>query len=114
MDENESCFYVELPHQVLENWGMIIPKRHCETVFDLSEQEISDSLKLLKKQKFRIDQKISPDGYNVGWNCYLAAGQKTPHAHMHLIPRFSDEPLVGKGIRHWFKSEENRRDKKIP
>jgi diadenosine tetraphosphate (Ap4A) HIT family hydrolase len=29
--------------------------------------------------------------------------------HLHVIPRFADEPLAGKGIRHWIKQPANRR-----
>jgi len=45
-----------------------------------------------------IDRELAPDGYNVGWNSGVAAGQEVFHAHMHVIPRFGDEPLAGKGI----------------
>src|SRR3989339_1346957 len=108
-DENETCFYVELPHEILEYSRMILPKRCAETVFDLNEEEIKDTFRLLNKHKKRIQDELSPEGFNVGWNCYPTGGQDTPHAHLHLIPRFSDEPFAGKGIRYWFKSEENCR-----
>jgi len=35
--------------------------------------------------------------------------QTDPHAHLHIIPRYKDEPFSGKGIRHWLKSDENMR-----
>ena len=108
-DENETCFYVEFPHEILKNWGMILPKRCCETVFDLNEEEILDTFRLLNKHKKIISDNFSPDGYNIGWNCYPIGGQDTPHAHLHLIPRFKDEPFAGRGIRYLFKKEENRR-----
>jgi diadenosine tetraphosphate (Ap4A) HIT family hydrolase len=109
IDENENCFYVELPHEVIENWAMILPKRCVETVFDLNEHEIQDTFKLLNKYKTNIQEKLNPDGFNVGWNCYETGGQSTMHAHLHLIPRFNDEPFAGKGLRHWFKLKENMR-----
>ncbi len=112
-DENETCFYVEFPHRVLEGWGMILPKRCVETVFDLSPNEFTDSLELLKKHKRRMHKELSPDGFNVGWNCYEIGGQDTMHAHMHLIPRFADEPLAGKGIRYWLKQKENLRPSRV-
>jgi len=36
-DENETCFYVEFSHEILEYSRMILPKRCAETVFDLNE-----------------------------------------------------------------------------
>lgn len=91
---------------------MILPIRHCETVFDLSEVEVSDTFKLLAWCRGDLQKICSPSGFNVGWNCYESGGQTTPHAHMHVIPRFDDEPFTGRGIRHWFKLPENARVKK--
>ena len=57
-----------------------------------------------------MDEIHSPDGYNIGWNCNTIGGQHIMHAHLHVIPRFNDEPYAGKGIRHWLKSIENKRN----
>uniref|UniRef100_UPI003D23A253 HIT family protein n=1 Tax=Kroppenstedtia sanguinis TaxID=1380684 RepID=UPI003D23A253 len=56
-----------------------------------------------------MDEQYQPDGYNVGWNCRETGGQSIPHAHLHVIPRFTDEHHAGKGIRHWLKQKDNRR-----
>jgi histidine triad (HIT) family protein len=56
-----------------------------------------------------IDAEHGPDGYNIGWNCGSVAGQEVFHAHLHVIPRYADEPLVGKGIRYWIKQSANKR-----
>jgi len=51
----------------------------------------------------------SASGYTLIWNCAAAGGQETPHAHLHVIPRFDDEPLSGAGGRSAIKVPENRR-----
>ena len=33
----------------------------------------------------------SPSGYNIGININEAAGQTIPHAHIHLIPRYTGD-----------------------
>lgn len=88
---------------------VIIPKSHVSTPFDLSEQKWSYTKKMIDTVKQYLDRKYKPDGYNLGWNVGKAAGQEVPHAHLHIIPRFHDEPFAGKGIRHWLKKEENAR-----
>jgi len=40
------------------------------------------------------DANYQPDGYNVGRNGGAAAGQEIRHAHLHVIPRFKDEPYA--------------------
>ena len=52
-------------------------------------------------------ERFAPDGYNIGWNCGATGGQEICHAHMHVMPRFRQEPLAGKGIRALLKSDAN-------
>jgi diadenosine tetraphosphate (Ap4A) HIT family hydrolase len=91
----------------LKHSGVIVPVQHKETVFDLSEAEITATFRLLAMVKTWMDASFSPDGYNVGWNCGKVGGQELFHAHMHVIPRFRQEPLAGQGIRTWLKSDMN-------
>jgi histidine triad (HIT) family protein len=92
----------------LKHSGVIIPVAHRQTVFDLTEAEIAATFALLSRVKEWMDREFSPDGYNVGWNCGRVGGQDIFHAHMHVIPRFRQEPLAGKGIRALLKSDANR------
>ena len=94
----------------LKHSGVIIPIQHRDTVFDLSDAEIAATFQLLSRIKEWMDDRFSPDGYNIGWNCGLVGGQEVSHAHMHVIPRFRQEPLAGKGIRSLLKSDANRWD----
>lgn len=41
--------------------------------------------------KALVDKKYFPDGYNIGINCGETAGQTTPHAHIHVIPRYKGD-----------------------
>ncbi|MGB3259278.1 HIT family protein [Paenisporosarcina sp.] len=109
--ENDYCQYLQHPkHQtILEGSGLIVPKVHRQTVFDLTQEEWNATYELMQQVKTYADEKYSPDGYTLGWNVGEASNQSIPHAHFHILPRFADEPYAGKGIRAWFKSEENRR-----
>lgn len=109
--ENETCYFIqkESEQQVLQGSGLIIPKKHKRDVFELSAQEFSYSRELLLLAKEFLDKKFSPDGYTVGWNTGKAGGQSIFHAHLHVIPRFKDEPYAGRGIRYWIKQDENKR-----
>jgi histidine triad (HIT) family protein len=92
----------------LKHSGVIIPIEHRETVFDMTEAEIIATFKLLLDVKRWMNDNFSPDGYNVGWNCGKVGGQEVLHAHMHVIPRFQQEPLAGAGIRTLLKSDANK------
>lgn len=107
--ENGHCVVLDLRHEVLEGSCIIVPRVHRATPFELSAGEVKGTFELLRRMKARLDSRLTPDGYNVGWNCGPVAGQEVEHAHLHLIPRFHDEPFAGRGIRHWLKQEANRR-----
>jgi diadenosine tetraphosphate (Ap4A) HIT family hydrolase len=107
--ENELCLFLQRDEPVLIGSGLIIPRAHRETAFDLTSTEWNATQSLLQEVKMYLDHEFQPAGYNLGWNCGAAAGQEVFHAHLHVIPRYEDEPYVGKGIRYWLKQEANKR-----
>jgi diadenosine tetraphosphate (Ap4A) HIT family hydrolase len=79
---------------------IVVPKRHVADFFDMSAAEQAAVLALLNRAKKLIQEKHSPDGYNIGANVGKAAGQSRMHVHFHLIPRYAgDVPDPRGGIR---------------
>lgn len=66
----------------------IIPKKHIDSIFSLSNEELLEMHDLILKTKLIIDEKFHPDGYNIGINEGEASGQTIKHLHVHLIPRY--------------------------
>ncbi|WP_213525166.1 HIT family protein [Paenibacillus sp. J31TS4] len=111
--QNEYCMFLQLEESrvkgsPLEGAGVIVPKQHRETAFDLTAEEWEATQSLLLAAKAYMDELYQPQGYNLGWNCGAIGGQHILHSHFHVIPRYADEPLAGKGIRYMFKSLANR------
>ncbi|WP_088067530.1 HIT family protein [Gottfriedia luciferensis] len=109
--ENETCYFLQhnLQQDVLEGSGVIIPKKHRENTFELTVEEWNDTYELLQKAKEYLDEKFIPNGYTLGWNVGKVSNQSILHSHFHIIPRYNDEPLAGKGVRYWLKQPENKR-----
>ncbi len=107
--ENDYCLFLQMPQEVLIGSGLIVPRAHRETLFELTKQEWDATYEILHDVKQLLDEQLNPKGYNVGWNCGEVGGQHIFHAHLHVIPRFADEPYAGRGIRSWLKSVENKR-----
>ena len=86
--ENNLAFSTFDSYPVSKYHALIIPKRHVENYFDMSEEEILSCNKLIKKMKNKI-QELDPtvDGFNIGTNSGKIAGQSIMHCHIHLIPR---------------------------
>lgn len=110
--EDDLWYITDLEEGSINNATMAITKRHIETPFELNKEEWLGLHKLLGKMKKLVDDKEAPDGYNIGWNVYKTGGQNVAHAHLHLLARYKDEPLAGKGIRYVFKQPNNQRTPK--
>lgn len=78
---------------------LAMPKRHLDEFFDLDDDEIRDLWQLLKDGRERIAREDrSVQGFNVGVNAGMVAGQTISHVHIHLIPRRAgdtDDPRGG-------------------
>ncbi|MBC8161698.1 MAG: HIT family protein [Roseiflexaceae bacterium] len=110
--ENALCLFITRPEPVLAGSGLIIPRAHRPTAFDLTAEEWQASYEILTRVKAQLDRTLAPQGYTLGWNVGAVGGQEVFHAHMHVIPRFADEPYAGRGLRWWLKQEQNRRQPK--
>ena len=108
--ENELSLFIDLKHPILRGSGVIVPKAHRQSTFDLTTEEITSTFSLLTEVKALLDTEYNPQGYNLGWNCGAVAGKTVFHVHLHVIPRYASEPYAGKGIRYWLKQESNRRN----
>ena len=109
--ENDTCYFLQhnLEQDVLEGSGVIVPKKHRENTFELTVVEWNDTYELLQKAREYLDGKFTPDGYTLGWNVGKVSNQSILHSHFHIIPRYKDEPMAGKGVRYWLKQPENER-----
>jgi diadenosine tetraphosphate (Ap4A) HIT family hydrolase len=78
--------------------ALIVPRRHEPDFFSLTQAEQVAMLGILGQVRSRIDDRFSPDAYNLGVNAGKAAGQTVLHTHLHVIPRYAgdvDEPRGG-------------------
>ena len=83
-----------LPDGVLPGSGAIVPIAHRTSVFELTPAEWADTRDLLPQARMALHDPLAPDGYLLGWN---QGG--VLHPHMHVIPRFDDEPLSDRWLR---------------
>ncbi len=99
--ENDLAFAIYDRYPVTVGHVLIITKRLAPTWFDTTAEEKQAIFQLLEEAREIVEEKFSPDGFNIGINCKAAAGQTVNHLHVHLIPRYQgdvDDPRGG--VRH--------------
>ena len=86
--ENQLAYSSIDSYPVSEFHSLIVPKRHVETYFELTYDEIQACNELIFKTKEKILKlDSSVNGFNIGTNAGKVAGQSIMHCHIHLIPR---------------------------
>lgn len=89
--ENEMAWAVYDKFPVNPGHMLVVTRRHVIDFFDSTREERQAINTLLEEAKRLLDDRFKPDGYNIGINCGLAAGQTIMHLHVHLIPRYKGD-----------------------
>lgn len=71
---------------------MIIPKKHIQSVVQLSEEEFSENESMVELAKLVLNDAFRAEEFNVGYNLGAAGGAGIPkHLHRHVVPRYKDD-----------------------
>lgn len=85
---------------------LILPKEHCDNIYEMSEQTASKLFVLAAKVAKALKKSLNPDGLNVVQNNGEIAGQTVFHFHLHLIPRYEGDEVDVKWVPHESDPEE--------
>lgn len=114
--ENEWFVYASTrdprdPPDVLPGSGVAVPVAHKPSPFDFTPEEWVGLGEVLHAAKAAWDERLAPDGYFLSWAAYPQQDGHVPlmHAHLHVVPRFDDEPYCDRGGRTAIKDPANRR-----
>jgi histidine triad (HIT) family protein len=72
---------------------LCIPKAHAENVHEIPEADLAAVARTAKAMAGRVVERLGADGVNLFQSNGAAAWQTVFHFHIHVIPRYSDDPL---------------------
>ena len=72
---------------------LIIPKQHYRNIFDMPADVGSKIMEAAVLLANAIKEALNPDGLNLFQSNEPAAFQTVFHFHLHLIPRWEEDPL---------------------
>lgn len=87
-DEHVYAFMDIMP--VTKGHVLLIPKKHVENVYDLSQAEASLLFAAAPKIANALKVEFQPAGMNLLQNNGAHAGQSVFHFHLHFIPRYDE------------------------
>jgi len=89
--ENEAFFAVYDKYPVSKGHMLIVSKRDVCDLFDLTEDEFCALHEIIHHVKNFLDSEYAPQGFNIGANCGVCAGQTIFRFHLHVIPRYNGD-----------------------
>lgn len=80
---------------------LVIPKKHVKNFTELTEEQATELIKVVKKIAPKLVSILGVEDYNLALNNGSVAGQIIDHVHWHIIPRYKDD-----GLKHWGSNQE--------
>ena len=72
---------------------LVVPREHSRDLLEIDGQDLSACLATARRMAARAKDKLGADGVNLLNSCGSAAWQTVFHFHVHVIPRYEDDPL---------------------
>ena len=101
LPSNRLAIVVEDKYPISRGHTLIIPRRHVSRVAALKSIERAALWGLIPTVLQVVSKRYSPNGFNIGLNDGIAAGQTVPHLHLHIIPRYKGDVKDPRGGVRW-------------
>jgi len=73
--------------------ALVIPRNHSRNLFEISDEDLAHVAATAKRLAQRMRERLGCHGINLLNSSESAAWQTVFHFHMHVIPRYEDDPL---------------------
>lgn len=103
--KNDDAIAFADAYPVADGHTLVTPRKHVGSIYELSADEQSAVWGLVAEVRERLLVGMKPDGFNIGVNDGLAAGQTVQHAHVHIIPRWKGDVADPRGGIRWIIDE---------
>jgi histidine triad (HIT) family protein len=73
--------------------ALVIPKAHAVNLLEIEPGDLTAVALAAQQLAKRVPERLGADGVNLINSCGSAAWQTVFHFHVHVIPRYADDPL---------------------
>jgi histidine triad (HIT) family protein len=73
--------------------ALVIPRRHSRNLYDIEDEDLARTAQSAKRVALRARDALDCDGVNLINSSERAAWQSVFHFHVHVIPRYENDPL---------------------
>jgi histidine triad (HIT) family protein len=73
--------------------ALVIPREHSTDLLSIPLEDLDACMRGAQRLAHRMKEALGADGVNVLNSCGSAAWQTVFHFHVHVVPRYVDDPL---------------------
>jgi histidine triad (HIT) family protein len=73
--------------------ALVVPREHVVDLLEIGQEDLAAIGVAAKRLAARAKEALGADGVNLLNSCGAAAWQTVFHFHVHVIPRYRDDPL---------------------
>ena len=73
--------------------ALVIPRTHAPDLLSIDQEDLDACMRAAQRLAQRAKERLGADGINLLNSCGPAAWQTVFHFHVHVIPRYSNDPL---------------------
>ena len=73
--------------------ALVVPRNHTANLLEIDPEDLNAVAAAAKQLAVRATERLGADGVNLLNACGSTAWQTVFHFHMHVIPRYHDDPL---------------------
>ena len=73
--------------------ALVVPREHSADLLEIGPEDLSATTLAAQRLAKRMKKVLGADGINLINACGAAAWQTVFHFHIHVVPRYEDDPL---------------------
>src|SRR3982751_2735851 len=93
VDEDERTIAFMDINPATRGHALVIPRRHVTDLLEIGAEDLGAVAEAAKRLAGRAKAALGADGVNLLNSCGAVAWQTVFHFHLHVIPRYADDPL---------------------
>jgi histidine triad (HIT) family protein len=72
---------------------LVIPRNHAKNLLEIDAEDLAAVALSAQRMARLVTERLGADGVNLINSCGAHAWQTVFHFHMHVLPRYADDPL---------------------
>ena len=72
---------------------LVVPRAHSRNLLEIERADLDATIVMAQQMARRVAERLGAVGVNLLNSCGSAAWQTVFHFHLHVIPRYDDDPL---------------------